>query len=122
MIRVAHIPDTNILEMEIDGAITAEEFDRVLADIEAAIKEHGKLKVLKRIGEIHMPPIPWSKFWDDLRFGMKHLSDFTHGAVVADQDWIRAWARVWNPLLKAEIKAFKLDELEQARAWLRDAE
>ena len=119
MITVTPVPGTNILEMQIDGAISGEAFDRVLGEVEAAIAEHGKLRVLKRIDALHMPPIPWSKFWDDLRFGMKHMGDFTHAAVVADQDWIRAWARAWNPLLKAEIKTFKLDEIDEARAWLR---
>ena len=40
---------------------------------------------------------------------------------LADKDWVRACARAWNPLLKAEIKTFKIDEIEDARAWLREA-
>lgn len=121
MISLKPLADTNILEIQIDGAINAEEFDQVIGQIEAAIQTHGKVKLLKQIGKINMPPIPWSKFWDDLRFAMKHLGDFTHVAVVADQDWVRAWSRAWSPLLKAQVKAFELSEIDAARQWLQDA-
>ena len=122
MISVYHIPDTNIVELQIDGAITAEAFEKATAEIESLIKQYGKLKVLKRIDKLTMPPIPWAKFWDDLRFGMKHFRDFTHAAIVSDHDWVRAWAKAWNPLLKMEIKTFKADEMQAARAWLSHAD
>lgn len=121
MITVTPVPGTNTIELEIDGEISAERYDQVVAEIESAIEEHGKLRVLKKIGTFHMPPIPWSKFDDDVRFGLHHLGDFTHAAVVADQGWVRAFAKAMNPMLKAEIKAFTLDELEEARRWLREA-
>ncbi|ADJ27387.1 STAS/SEC14 domain-containing protein [Nitrosococcus watsonii] len=120
MIKVEPIPGTNIVEMSFEGSATAEEFDQALRTFNAAIREHGSIKVLERIGDLDTPPIPWSKFWDDIKFGFEHLSDMTHVAVVADQSWISAWVKVLNPLFKAEIKLFKLEELEQAREWLRN--
>lgn len=121
MIEVKPIPDTNILEMSFEGSATAEEFDEALRTFNTAIREHGSIKVLERIGDLNTPPIPWSKFWDDIKFGFEHLSNMTHVAVVTDQGWISAWVKMLNPLFKAEIKMFKLGELEQAREWLRGA-
>ncbi len=119
MIDVKPVPDTNIVEIRFSGSVTAEEFNHALEVFETAIREHGKIKVLEVIGQLDMPPIPWSKFWDDVKFSIEHMSAFTHAAVVADQDWIRAWVRAFNPLFKAEFKAFKQAELEEARQWLR---
>jgi len=122
MISVMPVEGTNIIELQIDGAVSEKEFEEAVLQIQTAIKTHGKLRVLKQIGKLHLPPIPWSKMWEDLRFGMKHFGDFTHVAVVAEQDWIRGWAKAWDPLLKMHVKAFKPDELAAARQWLREAE
>lgn len=118
MIKVTQVPDTNIVEMEIDGAISAAEFDEALETFQSAIAQHGRIKVLERLGKLRVPPIPWSRFWDDIKFGFGHLSDITHAAVVADQSWVAPWVRFLNPLFKAEIRSFKLSELESAREWL----
>ena len=121
MITVKQIADTNIVEIEFDGAITAEEFDHALAEVNDSIQQHGSIRVLEVVHTIDTPPIPWSKFWDDIKFGFEHLKDITHVAVVADQAWLAVYIKVLSPLLKAEIKVFKLSELEQAREWLKNA-
>ena len=77
---------------------------------------------MERIGKLDVPPIPMSKFWDDIKFGFDHLSDISHIAIIAEQDWISAWVKALNPLLKAEIKMFQKTELEQARQWLKSTD
>jgi hypothetical protein len=121
MIQVQESPDSNIVEMTLSGSITAQEFDDTLAQFKSAIERHGRIRVLEDIGELDTPPIPWSKFWEDVKFGFEHLSDMTHVAVVADQGWIAAYVKMLNPLMKAEIKHFKRAELEAARVWLAQA-
>lgn len=119
MISVKHISGTNIVEMFVEGKATAEEFETALETFETVIKECGSIKVLEIIGDLDMPPIPWSKFWQDIKFGFEHLSDMTHVAVVADQSWISAWVKTLNPLFKADMKMFKSSDIEKAREWLR---
>jgi hypothetical protein len=121
MIDVQEHPDSNIVEMEVAGAVTAQEFDDTLAKLEAAIARHGRIRLLERIGELDTPPIPWTKLWADVKFSFEHLSDVTHVAVVADQGWISAYVNMLNPLMKAELKQFKTAELEAARTWLTQA-
>jgi hypothetical protein len=121
MIVVQDSPDSNIVELSVSGGVTAQEFDDSLAKLKAAIERHGRIRLLQDIGELGTPPIPWSKFWDDIRFSFEHLSDITHVAVVADQGWISAYVNMMNPLMKAELKPFKRAELEAARTWLQQA-
>ena len=122
MLQVTQLNDTNVFEIETDGHITPEEFDVSLKELELAIETFGKIRLIKIVGDIEMPPIPMSKFWDDLKFGFEHLGDITHIAVVADQSWIAAYTSFLNPLFKAEMQTFKRDELETARIWIRNAE
>ena len=121
MIEVTEIPDSNIVEVEIAGRMDAREFDTALAALEQAITRHGSIRVLEIVGPLDAPPIPWSRFWDDIKFGFEHLRDITHAAVVADQRWIHGYVRFLDPLLKAEIKAFDRAEEDAARAWLKSA-
>ncbi|MDV6315326.1 STAS/SEC14 domain-containing protein [Idiomarina sp. HP20-50] len=118
MIDVKQIPGTNIVEMFVEGKATAEEFDAALKTFENVIKERGSIKVLEVIGDLDMPPIPWSKFIQDIKFSFEHLSDISHVAVVADQGWIATWVNMMNPLFKADMKVFKQSDIDQAREWL----
>ncbi len=121
MMEIKPLDGTNILELTIDGAAGAAEFDAVLAACEQAIAEHGRIKLLKVVHSLALPPIPPSKFADDLKFGFEHLKDISHAVVVTDLGWVSAWARLLNPLFKAELRSFPMAELEAARAWLRAA-
>ncbi|MHC4956508.1 MAG: SpoIIAA family protein [Planctomycetota bacterium] len=48
---------------------------------------------------------------------MKHIDRV---AVVADKKWIEIWTKMANPFFKAEAKYFGADEIENARAWLKE--
>lgn len=122
MLRVSQLDDKNIFEIEVDGPVSAEEFDLAIKELELAIETFQKIRVIKIVGDIAFPPIPVGKFWEDLKFGFEHLRDITHIAVVADQSWIPAYAGFMNPMLKAEVQTFKCDELDTARIWIENAE
>lgn len=121
MIDVKQISGTNIVEMLVEGKASAEEFEAALQTLKAVIQEHGSIRVLEIIGDLDMPPIPWSKFWEDIKFGFEHLSDMTHVAVVAEQKWITTCVKALNPLFKAEMRVFERADIERARDWLANA-
>jgi hypothetical protein len=122
MIQVQEHPDSNIIEITVSGSVTAQEFDDTLATLNSAIERHGSIRVLEAIGELDTPPIPWSKLWEDVKFGFGHLGDLTRVAVVADQGWIAAFVNMLSPLMKAEVKHFKHAERDLALDWLRACE
>jgi len=115
-------PGAIIVEITIDGEISHGEFDNALYALHAAIDQHGSLRLLKHIKSLSVPPVPWSKLWDDVKFGFDHLTDITHVAVVADHNWIATLGRFFfAPLLRAKVKTFDGEQLEVARNWLRSA-
>ena len=118
MLEYREIPDTNIVEFTIDGAISAAEFDEVIASFEASIARHGKIRVLEHVRSLG--GVPPSKWWEDIKFGFKHMRDISRAAVVAEATWIEIFANLVNPFLAAEVRYFKSAEIDKARAWLRE--
>lgn len=118
MFEFHQIPDTNILEFSIDGKFTREDFDKVVAKMEEMIQRHGKIKVLEIVR--NLGKIEPSALWEDIKWSPKHLKDFSHAAVVADQKWIEWMTAVVKPFISVEVRFFHTDELENARRWLTE--
>ncbi|REK09404.1 MAG: STAS/SEC14 domain-containing protein [Planctomycetota bacterium] len=117
MLTYEEVPGTNIVELTIDGAITTQEFDDVIARFEASIARHGKIRVLEHVRSLG--GVPPSRYWEDLKFGFKHFRDISHAAIVARQKWVEIFANAVNPFFSADIRYFDEADLDQARAWLK---
>jgi len=117
MIEFREIPSTNIVELTIDGGISAAEFGDIIGKLEAAIEKHGNVRLLKHIRSVGAVPV--SKLWDDIKFAFENLRHFSHAAVVADQKWIEVFTKMAKPFISAEVRYFNEAEIDQARQWLR---
>jgi len=106
-----------LVEIVVDGRVSRAEFDAVAARLEAAIARHGKVRVLEVVKSFG--GIEPSAFWVDLKFGLRHLNDFSRCAVVSDKRWIETFAKGVDKLIRCEIRHFPPDQIDAARAWLR---
>jgi hypothetical protein len=120
MLQVRQSGETNVLEIELDGAMTREDFDRVTARAEEMIERFGTIRIVEIIRDIgKMEP---SAIWADFKWGPKHLKNFSHAAVVADQQWVEWMAVALRRFIPVKVRCFHLDELEEARQWARTVE
>lgn len=119
MLTIKPCEHSNIIEFTLDGALSREEFERLAAQIEASITEHGQVRLIEVVK--HLGAISPATLWADFKFSPRHIKDFSHVAVVADQQWIGWLSQMVQPLMKAEIRNFTLAEIEQARYWIRNA-
>ena len=110
-------PEHGIVEITIDTKITQEDFDRVARQMEAFIEAHGKVKILEEIR--HLSGFDASVLWSGLKFDMKHLKDYSHCAVVSDKGWVGPVAKAAGAMISCKVRVFPLDQIEQARQWLR---
>lgn len=111
---------TNIVEICVDGKITREDFDRVAALIESVIAVHGKVRLIEIVREFgSMEP---AALWADLKFGPRHLKDFSHVAVVGHARWLSWLTSMAKPFMSAQVKYFDLQDLDKARAWIHNAQ
>lgn len=112
-------PDQKTVEIQVEGSISAEDFETVASRLEDFIAQHGKVKLLEVVRDFDGFDLSILK--DAIRFDREHLKDFTHCAVVTDSGWIGPFARLVSRFLDMELRVFAIGELDVARAWLRDA-
>lgn len=119
MIRYQSVPNTNIVEFSVDGPVSREDFDAVIAEVNSKIADFGSVAVLEEIRSLgKMPP---SVIWDDLRWAFSNMRHVERAAVVCDKDWVENLVHVMQPLTKADIRHFDRDDIDEARVWLKDA-
>ena len=120
MIDYKEIPESNIIEFTIDGKVTADEYHDLAERALAFMKKHGQIRVLKAIKSFDGFDLEIfkEKLLGDL---LRHKSDITHAALVSDEKWMEQLSSLVMPAFPYRVRYYKLDEIDQARAWLKSA-
>lgn len=118
MIEYREDPDSHIVEITVDGAISREAFDDIARRLEARIARDGKVRVLEEVRSLGA--IAPATFWADLKFSLRHLNDFSRCAVVTDRGWIEWLARAVAPFVTCAVRHFPPEQIGDARRWLRE--
>ncbi|MFZ0612954.1 MAG: STAS/SEC14 domain-containing protein [Desulfobacterales bacterium] len=116
MLEIRETPDSNIVEIAVDGRISRKDFDRAVTVLNNKIAVYGNVRLLeevKRIGAVEP-----SLIWEDLKWVYLHFKEITRTAVVADRKWIELYTKIVKPFVKIEIRYFDSSEIEEARRWL----
>jgi hypothetical protein len=116
MIQYHTAPDSSVIEISVEGKITNQELREAIERMRDDLELNGKTRVLERIE--HFSGIEPKALWTDMTLGVAVARKVTRAAVVADAGWIHASMHLARFFTKAEVKAFHLNELEQARAWI----
>ena len=58
--------------------------------------------------------------WDDARFGLTHLGDFSKIAVVSDIEWLRQSVKLFGPLIPAPGQVCYKAGIEDAKHWITE--
>lgn len=108
-----------MLEAQVEGKLTHDDYQQFAPKFEQLLKAHGKLSVLFEMVNFH----GWeaAALWDDVKFDVKHFSDLKRVAMVGDQKWEKGMSVFCRPFTTAQIRYFDRARIEEARAWLRSA-
>ncbi len=118
MIEFREIPEADMLEVMIDGRLTAEDYHPMAEKILAFMEKHEKIRVLKEIRSF--TGVDFAIFKEKLIGAMlKHIKDFRGVAVVSDELWIEQITNFLKPLYPYPVHCFKLAQIEEARKWLK---
>ncbi|CAE6849884.1 STAS/SEC14 domain-containing protein [Paraburkholderia nemoris] len=109
-------PDSPVIEISVEGKITDHDLREAIERMRGDLELNGKTRVLERIE--HFAGIEPKALWTDITLGVSVARKVTRAAVVADAGWIRASMHLARFFMKAEVKAFHVNELEQARVWI----
>ncbi|MEO0374873.1 MAG: STAS/SEC14 domain-containing protein [Cyanobacteria bacterium P01_A01_bin.17] len=119
MLEYKNHPTDNIVEIIVEGKLTEADLDQIIAQLKIDLDKHGKLRLLEEIRSFEgIDPIA---LWKDAQFGLNHVDDFTHAAVVAEAEWVRTISAAADNILSAQVKAFEPSQIAAARTWLQTA-
>ena len=108
----------DVIALRFSGLITSKDYtDSLIPLIDAAAKEHDKLKLLCVLDQ-YFDGYSAGAMWDDMRFGFSHLTTFSKLALVTDIDWIRKSAKLFGSLMPTEVMVFDVDDLDDAKNWI----
>ena len=115
-ITIDHSPSTNVLQINLSGTLSADDYQQMVPVVEQAIAEHGNLRLLVSMQDFH----GWQAgaLWEDLKFDFKHFGDFRKIAMVGDSKWQSGMATFCKPFTAATIKYFEAGHESAAAKWL----
>jgi hypothetical protein len=118
-VEMKEVEDGRILDIEVTGKITADDYEQFVPEFERQVQRHGKVSVLLKMEQFE----GWTAgaLWEDIKFDAKHFKDIDRIAMVGDKRWEEGMADFCRPFTTAAIKYFDLSELDAAKAWVMGA-
>ena len=106
-----------VLGFEAVDDVEQEDYEDVLVPlIDAAIAEHGKVRLVYVLGR-EFDEYEGDAVWEDLKLGARHPAAFERVAIVTDARWAGPAVKVFSVLWPGQARAFALSELESAKHW-----
>ena len=102
--------------MKLCGKLHDSDYKQFVPRWETILTARGKVRLFIQFEDFH----GWDLHaaWDDLKFGLKHYSDFERIAMVGDQKWERWMASFCRPFTTAKVRYFDRSEVDAAWKWL----
>jgi len=115
-VTLAEKNDGRILEVQVTGKLSHEDYQHLVPAFERLVGEHGKIRVLFEMVDFH----GWQSgaLWDDIKFDVKHFSDIERLAMVGESKWEQGMSLFCRPFTTASIRYFDRGAIAQARTWL----
>ncbi len=106
-----------VLGLEAVDDVEKEDYENVIVPaINAAIAEHGKVRLVYVLGP-EFDDYEGEAVWEDLKLGGRHPASFERVAVVTNARWAAPAIKILSVLLPGQARAFPLAELESAKRW-----
>ena len=120
MIETIATSSPKVVGLKLGGKLHDEDFKRFEPMMETILTAEVKVRLFVQFEDFH----GWDlrAAWDDLKFGLKHYSDFERIAMVGDHKWEKWMARSCKPFTNAKVKYFDKSEVDAAWKWLEEDE
>lgn len=118
--RLHNMPD-GVVGFRIDGDVEQEDYTQVVVPaLKAAVDSGQGLRTLYLIEDLD--DIEDAALWEDTKLGydlvVQHRGDWKRTAIVTDIDWMARASRFFLWLFPGEARLFRVDDLQQAKAWV----
>ena len=123
MLTILPAPD-HVGAYRLSRTLTADDLDRIMADIDAKLGRHEKLGILADLTDF--TDMTLAAAWKDARYSLGKLWElrrFPREAVVTDRGWLAAFVDLLNPAIPfVTVRTFKPEQYAEALAWAGDIE
>ena len=121
MIRLLDDMPPGVLGLEAIDDVEKEDYEDVLLPaVEAAIAEHGKVRLVYLLGH-EFDDYEGEAVWEDLKLGARRPASFERVAIVTDARWVAPALKVFSALMPGQARAFTLAQLEDAKRWAAES-
>lgn len=119
MIEVLPESEGPVVGVRAGGTVTDADYKEVwVPALLDAIQQYGKVRCLLYMDDTFEG---WDlgAMKDDASFMFHHGGEVERCAIAGGPEWVRWSARLFSHLIRAEVRIFSGDELDQAWEWLR---
>ena len=118
MIQILEQTQENIIATKATEKLTTKDYEKLLPLLKNALKKYGKIRWYFEMENFE----GWElqAFWEDVKFDIKHASDFEKVAMVGDKQWEKWMTDLMKPFTSAEIKFFELAEKDKGLTWIKN--
>jgi SpoIIAA-like len=117
--RMTDMPPGTI-GFEAIGEVEDDDWDEAVEPaLRQEIAEGRKVRLLYLLGA-DVREVEGDAMTADTGFRARHATSFDRVAVVSDEDWLRPAVRALSFMLPGSAKAFRVRDLQAAKAWLVD--
>lgn len=117
MVEVIPGEDKKLIHLKCQGVLSHKDYQKVvIPTLEKAIANHGPLSVFCDLRDVQ--EIEGKAIWDDYKFGIHHLKDFTRLVTVGDQWWMGPLMSISRPFFNIEFKHFESEKYDDAWKWI----
>jgi hypothetical protein len=110
--------DGEVLGYYVTGTVTPDEIKEMHRDIDSAIDQHGRVKLLVDIRDMSAPE-PMA-VWEDLKLTPEYISNVEKFAVIGDRRLHELATRATGAISKGKAEYFEREQIGAAWEWLKE--
>ncbi len=118
MIETIETGSPKVIGLKLCGKLHDGDYKQFVPTIETLLTAEGKARLFMQLEDFH----GWDLHaaWDDLKFSLRHYSDFERIAMVGDRKWEKWMASFCRPFTKAKVMYFDRSDVDAAWKWLQE--
>lgn len=116
MFKILDTTKENIIAFNVTGKVIKTDYDVLNPLLEKTEKEHDAVRLFIEVGQIE--GITAEALLKDIATYFRHVKHIDKVAVVGKGKMEKAWTKVADPFIRADIKYFPMVEKDIAAQWI----
>lgn len=118
MLRIINNLPQNVVGIHASGEVTKNDLDKVVMPrLDDLAKKQGEINYLLVL-ETGVQNFTAGAWYDDIKAGLKHFTDWNRVAIVSDQKGVEWFTDAVSFAIPGKSKGFPLTELDKAVKWV----